>query len=188
MNIFIANMIAILAASLLTLTSASPSVFPPRKTDQLSLARHGEAQSQTKSNCPNKWLDASLMDMGCLFFNATKSMTWVDANIVCQTTPNATLVDIATEVQMGFLQMELDVIANAEGTTHSWWTAGTDVGLNGRWIWATTLTNVGDFVWQNAYPSSNTNNNCLMLYPSYGYLAVNYPCDDASRYSICQLK
>ena len=80
MNIFIANMIAILAASLLTLTSASPSVFPPRKTDQLSLARHGEAQSQTKSNCPNKWLDASLMDMGCLFFNATQSMTWVDGS------------------------------------------------------------------------------------------------------------
>merc|ERR1711881_218334 len=110
----IAKMIAILAATLLTLTSASPSVFPPRDTDPLPQERHGEAQSQTKSNCPDKWLDASFMDMGCLFFNATEALTWDDANSMCQMSSNSTLVDVATEVQMGFLQMELDVIANAE--------------------------------------------------------------------------
>merc|ERR1712004_238634 len=78
--------------------------------------------------CPEKWLDASFMEMGCLFFNNTEPMTWEEAYISCKKYSNATLVDIQSEMQMSFLQMELDVIDNAEGTTHNWWTAGTDVG------------------------------------------------------------
>ena len=110
---FIAKMIAILAASLLAFTSASPSVVPPGETDPLSgQAQHGETQSQTKSNCPDKWLDASFVEMGCLFFNSTEGMTWEDANLACQRSSNSTSVVIASEIQMGFLQMELDVIAN----------------------------------------------------------------------------
>merc|ERR1719341_1661169 len=150
--------------------SASASTFSNRETVPLS-------QSQETSNCPEKWLDASFVDMGCLFFNATMDVTWEDANAICQRS-NSTLVDISTEVQMGFLQMELDVIANAEGTTHYWWTAGTDLGIEGRWIWATTLTAVEDFVWKDSsYPRSNLNWNCLSLHPSFGYLAFDIMCD-----------
>ena len=35
---------------------------------------------------------------------------------------------------MGFLQMELDVIANADDKIHIWWTTGTDVGFERRWM------------------------------------------------------
>ena len=35
---------------------------------------------------------------------------------------------------MGFLQMELDVISNTDDKIHQLWTAGTDVGFEGRWI------------------------------------------------------
>merc|ERR1711973_38921 len=122
-------------------------------------------------DCPDKWLDASFMEMGCLFFNNTVAGNWEEANIICESTPNATLVDIQSEMQMGFLQMELDVIANAEGETHYWWTAGTDIGREGRWFWITTLTAVEDFVWaSDTYPRNLTTYNCMNLSPAHEYL------------------
>ena len=178
-------MIALLAV---VFASASASTFPYRKTAPLSQVQHGEAQSWTTSNCPDKWLDASFVDMGCLLFNTTQIGTWEEANRLCQMSSNSTLVDITTEVQMGFLQMELDVIANAEGTTHSWWTAGTDLGIEGRWIWATTLTAVEDFVWLDAnYPTENLKLNCLSLHHGFEYLGYDENCD-AARFPICQMK
>merc|ERR1719341_2090136 len=159
---------------------ASASAFSYRETVLLS-------QSQETSNCPEKWLDASFVDMGCLFFNATEAITWEEANSICQRS-NSTLIDISTEVQMGFLQMELDVIANAEGAVHRWWTGGTDLGIEGRWIWATTLTAVEDFVWvDDSHPRSNLNWNCLAVHPSYGYLGYDDSCI-LTCFPICQMK
>merc|ERR1712037_518113 len=164
----IANMIVLLTV---VFSSASASAFSYRDTVPLS-------QSQETSNCPEKWLDASFVDMGRLYFNTTQEITWEDANAICQGS-NSTLIDISTEMQMGFLQMELDVIANAEGTNHHWWTAGTDLGIEGRWIWATTLTVVEDFVWMSdSYPTENLNHNCLSLSSSYGYLGYDTDCDN----------
>ena len=179
-------MIALLAV---VFASASASTFPYRKTAPLAQIQHGEPKSQTTSNCPDKWLDASFVDMGCLHFNTTQDLvTWEKANALCQMSSNSTLVDISTEVQMGFLQMELDVMANAEGTTHQWWTAGTDLGIEGRWIWATTLTAVEDFIWIDGYPRYPAPYaNCLSLEPTCGYLGYDEGCS-ALRFPICQLK
>ena len=161
-------------------SSASASAFSYRETVPLS-------QSQETSNCPEKWLDASFLDMGCLYFNATQGVVWEDANSICQRS-NSTLIDISTEMQMGFLQMELDVIANAEGEAHYWWTAGTDLGIEGRWIWATTLTAVEDFVWISAdYPTESLDRNCLALAYNHGYLGYDANCDDL-WFPICQMK
>ena len=107
--------------------------------------------------------------------------------MVCKKYSKSTLVDIQSEMQMGFLQMELDVIANSEGTPHRWWTAGTDMWREGRWIWITTLTAVEDSVWSPGQPGDTNNLNCLALHPSYGYLGYNEDCE-ATRYPICQLK
>merc|ERR1711934_79433 len=176
----IAAMIALLTAFILVLSSTLASEHG--ETAMLS-----QAESQSMSNCPEKWFDASFMDMGCLYFNTTQDLTWDDANTMCQKNTNGTLVDIVTEMQMGFLQMELEVIANAEGTEHVWWTAGTDVGINGRWIWATTLTAVEDYVWQSSYPDASAGYNCLSLGSGFGYLGYNRPCDQM-RMAICQIK
>merc|ERR1712198_471818 len=165
-----ANMIGLrTTVSIFVLSSVSASLFPLGERSPESQAWHVEAQSETTANCPDKWLDASFMDMGCLYFNSTEGLTWDDANSMCAMSSNSTLVDIATEVQMGFLQMELDVIANAEGTSHLWWTAGTDVGINGRWFWATTLTPVEEYVWYTSFPNSRKDYNCLALHSSFSY-------------------
>merc|ERR1712181_128793 len=184
-----ANMIGLLTTvSIFVLSSASASLVPLGESAPESQAQHVEAESETTANCPDKWLDASFMDMGCLYFNSTQGLTWDDANSVCAMSSNSTLVDIATEVQMGFLQMELDVMANAEGTTHQWWTAGTDLGIEGRWIWATTLTAVEDFIWIDGYPRYPAPYaNCLSLEPTRGYFGYDEGCS-AKRFPICQLK
>ena len=70
-------------------SSASASAFSYRETVPLS-------QSQETSNCPEKWLDASFVDMGCLYFNTTQDVTWEDANSICQGS-NSTLIDISTD-------------------------------------------------------------------------------------------
>ena len=143
--------------------------------------------NETSSKCPEKWLDASFMEMGCLLFNNTAAVTWEEAKAICKEDSNATLVDIQSEMQLDFLGMELDVIANTEGTSHYWWTAGTDAGREGQWYWATTLTEVGDFVWAPYEP--NQTGNCLYLVSNWGYKGGDRSCETTRGiYPICQLK
>merc|ERR1712156_876664 len=82
--------------------------------DAVSESKLAETKTlgETSATCPDKWLDASFVEMGCLFFNNTLEVSWEEANVICQMNSNSTLVDIQSEMQMDFLQMELDVIAN----------------------------------------------------------------------------
>merc|ERR1712004_284712 len=160
--------VQVTACILLHLSTAAASNFK-------SLDR--ETHSEASSNCPDKWLDASFAEMGCLFFNNTASANWEDANVICHKYSNSSLVDIQSEMQMGFLQMQLDVVESIEGADHPWWTAGTDVGIEGRWSWATTLTAVGDFVWYGNEPNPSLSLNCLALQTGYEYLGYAAYCD-----------
>merc|ERR1712212_1255222 len=161
---------------LLLATSFASASEPPR--------------GQSSGNCPEKWIDASFADMGCLYFNSTLAMTWDEASSMCQMGSDSTLLVITSEMQLAFIQMELDVIADYEGATHYWWTAGTDVGINGQWVWATTFTAVEDFIWGGDFPSDIDNFNCLVLNSGSGSdhnLGANWSCGDP-YYPICQLK
>ena len=107
--------------------------------------------------------------------------------MICKKYSNAALIDIQSEMQMGFLQMELNMVEGIEGAKHSWWTAGTDVGIEGQWFWVTTLTAVGDFVWHSNEPNQDTRYNCLHLYWNWGYEGGDGNCESA-MYPICQIK
>ena len=125
------------------------------------------------------------MDMGCLYFNSTAALVWDDTVTMCQkATPNATLVEILTENQMAFVQMEIEVLKPHEGP-HHWWTGATDHGINGRWIWAPSLAPVEEFIWHTGYPKSELKANCMMIHSSYdaGY---NVACDYTAAYPLCQ--
>merc|ERR1711874_697283 len=144
-------------------------------------------KSVSDDPCPEKWLDASFVDMGCLLFNSTRPYIWNDAVSYCQSEsqPNTSLVEITTEVQLKFVQMELRILADHEGNKH-WWTSGTDAGINGKWFWARSLSSVEGFIWHDGQPNS-ASDNCIML--NYGY---NFEGDDVgcknSLYPICQSK
>merc|ERR1712004_296194 len=159
-----------------TLTILVLSSAPVDAVSESKLAER-KTLGETSATCPDKWLDASFVEMGCLFFNNTAAVDWEEANVICEKYSNATLVDIQSEIQMGFLQMELDVIASVEGTPHYWWTAGTDVGREGRWFWVTTLTEVEDYVWYDSYPTLSNNQNCLALHPTWEYFGFDIICD-----------
>merc|ERR1711990_188784 len=159
----ITNMRAILPVSLLGLASAA---VPALSHEEAMLSLRENAQDVSSGSCPDKWVDASFVEMGCLYFNSTEAITtWDETSSMCQTaTPNSTLVEIRTEMQMAFLQMEMEVLADHEGGRY-WWTAGTDAGINGKWFWATSLTPVEDYVWKDSFPNSHDNYNCLTFHP-----------------------
>ena len=54
------------------------------------------AGSEHSTACPPNWVQADLVDMGCILFNSSMAVTWLDANIYCQTEENAISVEIKT--------------------------------------------------------------------------------------------
>merc|ERR1711962_197066 len=164
----IANMSAILLASFLVLTYAA-SALPAENIGGLQVPALHETLHQVNSDvCPSGWVDASFVDMGCLFFNSTEAHeSWDDTAASCQLgTQNATLVEILTENQMAFVLMQRDVIAVHEEPRH-WWTGASDVGINGKWFWTPSLSPVGDFLWHTGFPNSRTQDNCMILHLSW---------------------
>ena len=182
---FIANMTATLAVWLFGLASASVPVLS--REEVMSLREN--AQDMSSGSCPEGWIDASFVKMGCLYFDSTAPLSsWDATSSMCQTaTPNSTLVEITSEEQMAFIQMELDMLADHELPRH-WWTAGTDVGINGKWVWATSLTPVEDYVWAIGRPDQRDALNCLLLHADLGWAGFNYLCVSNVAYPICQLK
>ena len=138
--------------------------------------------------CPEDWTDASFVNMGCLHFNNSERLDWMDANEYCQTQMperSSSLVEIRTKEQLAFLRIFLDFDSDfAAGS----WVAGTDVGSSGRWFWATNLSPVEDFVWADGEPSrSNGTVSCLMLAFDSDSMGVGIDCN-RREYPICQIK
>ena len=141
-------------------------------------------------SCPENWVDATLTGMGCLLFNTTAVMNWEDASVSCYQS-NSSLVEIWTELQMDFLRSELKVLANS-GFSSFWWTSATDLGREGHWYWASSLSPVPDFVWYSgsyAQPDGGTGENCAFLDSGYDFMIQDFDCDyESSTYPICQIK
>jgi hypothetical protein len=144
------------------------------------------APDAASGSCPDHWVDASFLDLGCLMFNGSKNYTWEEANNYCQTDQNATLVEIETEVQLSFLRSQLELLAD-NGASHDWWTAGNDIGREGDWYWVSSLTHIGGFIWSNTQPDGGTSQNCLSLENSWGFMGRSYFCT-STFWPICQKK
>ena len=139
--------------------------------------------------CPSPWLDGTLLDLGCLLFNSSKFYTWEEASVYCQGEENATLVEIWTDTQLDFIRMELRLLGEVEGAKN-WWTAGTDVGREGKWSWAPSGAAVGDFIWSASNPNGGVTHNCLDL--CYSCDGTDYKGSDTACSSqllpLCQKK
>ena len=71
--VFIAIMSAILLASLVT---SAASALPADDPGRLQVPAFLEGlQGASTSACPSGWVDASFVDMGCLYFNSTKGVS-----------------------------------------------------------------------------------------------------------------
>ena len=84
----------------------------------------GKTAQDGKSSCPDRWVDGTLVGMGCLYFYSDAKLTWDDADMLCQESYDGKLVSIETEEQYDFVMMQLSFLADHEGS-HLWWTSGT---------------------------------------------------------------
>merc|ERR1739838_75107 len=142
------------------------------------------AEIHSEANpCSENWVQATWVDMGCLLFNDSASYTWEEANGYCQG-ENASLIEILTEEQFDFVNMELDVLTDHDVSANYWWTAGTDIGREGKWLWIGSTTPVDEFVWLSGYPTSSLSRNCLTLSPTNN-AGVDKSCS-SKYFSICQ--
>jgi hypothetical protein len=127
-------------------------------------------------------MEATWVELGCIHLNSSDAFTWEEANIYCQE-KNATLVEIQTEEQLEFLDMLL--VLNDHSDSHVCWTAGTDLGVEGHWIWMRSLTEV-DFVWGPEQPSNGIHYNCMYLSDDISYTAYDGSCKYSTGNPICQ--
>ena len=145
-----------------------------------------------EGSCPDGWLDASFVNMGCLLLDASSgklgNYTWSLANNWCRGFGGA-LVEIENEEQLEFLRLQLQLIEEEVGEERYWWTSGTDAEADGEWLWASSLSPVEEFVWGDEFPTDWLEDfNCLELCPYCNeYKGANFDCD-TSRHPICQIK
>ena len=66
-----------------------------------------------------------------------------------------------------------------------WWTSGTDMGREGRYVWMGSLQAVGDFIWFQNEPAGGKDKNCLCLSSVHSYYADDCSCELSTRV-ICQ--
>merc|ERR1712179_13670 len=148
-----------------------------------------QSEEETRGSCPDGWLDTTLFGgtMGCLLFDSSNSYTWDKANQFCYS-QGGELVEIRHLQEMEFVISYLKMLETHE-TAYSWWTAGTDAGREGRWVWPSSLATVESYVWYAGEPNSGVAYNCLKLYsPSpYSYKGLDYDCASALK-PICQKK
>ena len=136
--------------------------------------------------CPDNWVESAVVGMGCLMFNSTKPLTWLEANSYCQSEADGISVEIQTKEQLDFVISQLQLLEEHTGA-HYWWTGGLDIGREGAWFWASTLTPVEDFIWHPGFPRlQNTAYNCMILHSSLGYKALDEPCGTYEAYPLCQ--
>ena len=64
-----------------------------------------ETLENPKSICPKYWSDATHVNMGCILYNATTSMTWSDAQNFCHS-QNSHLVEIFSQEQQDYAVMK----------------------------------------------------------------------------------
>merc|ERR1711962_582368 len=112
--------------------------------------------------------------MGCLLFNSSTAYTWDNAYEYCYK-QGGKLVEIRSAQQMEFLTNSLKQL-ETYGTKHHWWTAGTDFGHEGRWIWSSSLSNVDSYVWHSGDPNGGMTQNCLLLDSGFSYKGNDWDC------------
>ena len=147
-----------------------------------------QVQSKTTSRCPQFWVDATDVKLGCLWFNVKEYMAWANAQEYCRT-KNVTdghLVEIYSQEQQDFLEtkfLEFDLVF---GIVRDWWIGLTDDLLEGRWLWSFSLLPANYTAWYTGRPTQNTGTNYVVMGSgSYEYTWLD---EDGARgyYPICQ--
>ena len=129
-------------------------------------------------------MDASFVDLGCLYFK-NQPMNYWEANVYCQDR-GSHLVEVGTTEMMEFLVMEMEVWEDHDGEDSFWWSGGTDIGREGDWYWQHSLFDVGSFIWGNQQPENSTEKNYLCFTKDFAYMGSACDTDSTDTNPICQ--
>ena len=135
--------------------------------------------------CPQNWIDASHMELGCLNFNVTQEVTWTEAQKMCEkNNNNCHLVEIFSQFQQDYISMMGYVIYEYTGVNF-WWIGLTDVGRENQWFWSHSLK-VADFTnWGSNEPDGNITENYVSMDHGSGFKWADRN-GVATCYAICQ--
>ena len=133
--------------------------------------------------CPVGWIDAKHVNLGCLYFEKNKAMSWTDSRDYCETLDyeNSHLVEIYDSTQQRFLKEMLLQFDKS----FTWWIGLNDREKEGIWKWTYSGNVSTYFSWGNNEPDGGTGENCISLWytKDYGW------CDCAwwgDMHPICQ--
>jgi len=134
--------------------------------------------------CPAGWFDPDFVDgLGCLLFNDTHHMGWLDAARACQGDHGGSLLKIATPQQKAFVAMELEIVWTNTNSPY-WWVGATDINHEGLWVWP-DLSPVDRFVWYHNQPDQGLSSNAGYLAARHGGDMYDLPVTDSYAF-ICQ--
>ena len=151
------------------------------------LASETSSLAATNGPCPSGWVDGSWVGMGCLLFDSNTTYTWEEASQYCQTTANASLVEMLNVEQHDFVKMELYILETHEAIG-SWWTSGLDLGREGKWYWSSSLYPVGEFMWEMSQPDGGITQNYMYISSLCEPAMGNDYINTSKKFPLCQKK
>ena len=150
---------------------------------KLVVSNEANLTAPDSGTCDEGWFDASFVDLGCVLFSREPKY-YYEANTFCQDL-GSHLIEIHTQSQLDFIQMELQLLDEDVTGQSYWWSSGSDSGREGQWYWEHSLTPVEDFVWGAGYPRDLTKANYLCFYNTEEYMAIDCITTIGAN-SICQ--
>ena len=113
------------------------------------MSSEANSTAHDSGSCDEGWFDGSFVDLGCILFSR-EPRYYYEANTFCQDL-GSHLIEIHTQSQSDFIQMELKLLDEDVIGESYWWSSGSDSGREGQWYWEHSLTPVEDFVWEAGY-------------------------------------
>ncbi|XP_061169376.1 perlucin-like [Saccostrea echinata] len=130
--------------------------------------------------CPAPWIH---FHTSCYVFATGYPEDWTEAGSFCNRM-GAKLAEIETAEENNFLR--LHAIDNYQQTGGSFWIGGTDVLIDGQWIWITTQKRMSYTDWNPGEPNGALRESCLMLHNGKSNFHWNdQPCD-SKLFFICE--
>ncbi|XP_062577476.1 perlucin-like [Saccostrea cucullata] len=131
------------------------------------------------TTCQNGWTG---YNSRCYLFVMHMSADWNEASQFCHT-QNSRLAEIDNAREDNFLVQHL----KDYGRSANFWVGGTDVIIEGDWIWSLSQTPIHHYThWDPREPNDlGGDENCMEMRQEYGYMWNDMSCH-VRQYFICE--
>ena len=130
-----------------------------------------ESVSKSPQSCPSefKYLDNSGDASPSCYLFSNRSTSWFDANTFCES-KQAELFSVESIQEKKYVLEYLLASHYRYASSgnpgnvdfnYEYWTSGTDVALEGNWVWFGSKRNVGNFGWLKERKFDTVRENCL---------------------------